>query len=130
MDNPEFATASRVWRWTGVRRRVCDLTTVRRPARREAAPRKSPHGLARAAHDEESASVPLGPKGDVLAIGREHRLRVVFGRILRQIDCGLAGHALQVDVLIAVTGGRIDNPFAIGRQAWKSLHARLKRELR
>src|SRR2546427_2546136 len=78
-----------------------DLFTIRRPGRIETEIRQPLDTLAGRAHQEYASTFSLRAKGNALAIRGEGRLRIISGRILRQVDGILPAHALQVDVPIS-----------------------------
>src|ERR1700690_3637801 len=81
------------------------------------------------AHHKDSAATAVGMKSDLLAIGRENRLRVVRGRVLCEVHRILAADSLRVDVPVPRGAAGVHERLAVRRQAWVELFPRLVGEL-
>src|SRR2546427_9009572 len=77
-----------------------DLFPVGRPGRIETEIRQPFYALTCRTHHEYPAAFSLRAKGNAITIGREPRLRIIGGRILRQVDGILPTHSLKIDIPI------------------------------
>ncbi len=66
-------------------------------------------------HDEDPAAVTIGAERDALAVRRELRVEIVFGRVSRQVDRVLSADALEEDVQIPAVAGHIEQSLPVRR---------------